>query len=273
MKIVIMAATAAAFACLAHPVEAKSYQAAPAASCHVDESRSGSRTVCGTVVHASNPSRTKRTHHAAAPAKKVAEAPAEKKPEASGGKPPTEKTGWETIKSKATGAHTRVAAKYADRFQAYIDALEADGAKIYYLGGERPGEACNPPRHKHGCGWALDVCQDWRDGVNHARDCNLPTRARMIQLARDAHLLEGGSWCNPDRGHVEVITPGSATGCFDPFGRLAAKREKADALKVVQLAARRVHLADARKRAKVARAARLAAARHRTRVAWVYRRD
>lgn len=168
--------------------------------------------------------------------------------------------------SKKTGAWASVSPKYRDRFQNYIDALEQEGASVYYMGGIRGG-TCVIPQHKHPCGMALDVCQDRRDGVQKERFCNLPPRSKMMELARKEGLFEGGAWCLPDRGHVEVITRRQGRACFDPFGRLMAKREAADVKTVlaqqasrgkVQVAAvekQQVRVA-ARKRARVNYAAR-----------------
>src|SRR5262245_26832965 len=57
--------------------------------------------------------------------------------------------------SKKTGAWASVSAKYRDRFQNYIDALEEEGASIYYMGGIRAGK-CAIPANKHPCGMAMD---------------------------------------------------------------------------------------------------------------------
>lgn len=112
------------------------------------------------------------------------------------------------VRSGKTGATARVAARYAARFQAYIDDLEAHGARVYYMGGIRPGHCSEGSQHP--CGKALDVCQDWRGHVSAARDCNLPGPVEMAAIARSHGLFEGGVWCrNPDYGHAQVDRTGS----------------------------------------------------------------
>jgi hypothetical protein len=159
--------------------------------------------------------------------------------------------------SHKTGAVATVQAKYRNTFQSYIDLLEDEGASIYYMGGYRKGKCSTG--HKHPCGMALDVCQDWRDGVNHAKDCNLPDRSRMMQLAKFAGLFEGGGWCNADRGHVEIPTKRSFSAkqraCADPFGTLVAKRVMADAVKVATASIQKVKVAAAQKRVRLAKRA------------------
>src|SRR5512143_3688329 len=61
------------------------------------------------------------------------------------------------VVSHITGARAREGASYAAKCQAYIDALEANGAKVYSLGGIRGGRCSSA--HLHPCGRALDVCQ------------------------------------------------------------------------------------------------------------------
>lgn len=114
-----------------------------------------------------------------------------------------------TIRSSA-GATARVAKSAASAFQSYIAALEKSGARILSLGGIRRGR-CSIPRHKHPCGLALDVCQLSRGRVDDR--CKLPPRSQAVAMAARTGLIEGGSWCNSDYGHVEVRTPGSADSC------------------------------------------------------------
>lgn len=112
------------------------------------------------------------------------------------------------VRSAKTGAIARVAARYRDRFQAYVDDLEAAGARVLFMGGYRGGP-CAPPRHKHPCGAALDVCQLAR-GVVDGR-CTLPSPSVTAGLARRHGLTEGAIWCSTDYGHVEAGA--SAGGC------------------------------------------------------------
>jgi hypothetical protein len=103
--------------------------------------------------------------------------------------------------SRKTGARARVGAAYAARFQAYIDDLETNyGARVLFMGGNRPGRCSRASEHP--CGKALDVCQH-RRGVVDAR-CKLPARAALGKIAASHGLFEGGRWCNSDYGHVQV---------------------------------------------------------------------
>jgi hypothetical protein len=108
------------------------------------------------------------------------------------------------VRSGKTGATARVAARYVGRFQSYIDAIEASGARVLFMGGIRRGHCSQ--RHKHSCGMALDVCQLAR-GVVDAR-CGLPAAAAIAAMAVRFGLLEGGIWCHGDYGHAEVA-PGA----------------------------------------------------------------
>ena len=116
----------------------------------------------------------------------------------------------DVVRSGKTGAIARVAAAHRAAFQAYVDALEATGSRVLFMGGIRRGR-CRLPRHKHPCGLALDVCQLGRDVVDPR--CHLPSRATMISLARAHGLMEGGAWCHGDRGHAEWITKRQAGAC------------------------------------------------------------
>jgi hypothetical protein len=112
------------------------------------------------------------------------------------------------VQSHKTGAIARVAAQYAGRFQAYIDDLEAHGARIRFMGGYRRGH-CSPA-HLHPCGKALDVCQLSRDRVDPS--CHLPSRMAMIRIAAQHDLSEGGQWCHGDRGHVQAMATAGSCG-------------------------------------------------------------
>lgn len=105
------------------------------------------------------------------------------------------------VTSRKTGARARVGVAHAARFQAYIDDLESNhGARIFFMGGIRPGR-CSPSG-LHPCGKALDVCQ-LRRGVVDPR-CHLPPRRALAQVASSHGLFEGGRWCNSDYGHVQI---------------------------------------------------------------------
>jgi len=133
----------------------------------------------------------------------------------------------EIIRSKKTGVTAQVAQKYAAKFQAYIDAVEAEGAAIYYMTGFRKGR-CAVPRNKHPCGMALDLCQDARGKVSRMRNCRLPPPKRLAAIAKKFGLIEGGTWCNSDYGHVEVRSARQAEGCrrniYTAVARWKAKR-------------------------------------------------
>lgn len=107
------------------------------------------------------------------------------------------------VRSKKTGRTAKVAARYRDRFQNYIDDLEAHGATIWYMGGFRHGRCSEA--HQHPCGAALDVCQDWRGHVSWHRDCHLPHPNEMAAIAARHGLFEGGLWCQGDYGHAQVL--------------------------------------------------------------------
>lgn len=109
------------------------------------------------------------------------------------------------VRSSA-GAHATVSSSYAGAFQAYINDLEANGARILFMGGNRAGYCSQ--RHKHSCGMALDVCQYSRGVVE--RKCNLPSRPEIARIAARHGLFEGGQWCSSDYGHAEA---GGSAAC------------------------------------------------------------
>jgi len=111
-------------------------------------------------------------------------------------------SGSGVVRSKKTGATARVSPRYAAKFQAYIDDLEARGAAVYYMGGYRKGPCWIGGLHP--CGKALDVCQDSRDRVSGLKNCRLPGRSELARIAAAHGLFEGGQWCNGDMGHVQV---------------------------------------------------------------------
>lgn len=112
------------------------------------------------------------------------------------------------VKSK-TGASARVGARYAKRFQAYIDDLENNyGARVLFMGGIRRGHCTSSSQHP--CGKAIDLCQ-LRRGVVDTR-CRLPGRSALAQIAASHDLFEGGRWCNSDYGHAQVDTTANACG-------------------------------------------------------------
>lgn len=117
-------------------------------------------------------------------------------------------TGSGIVRSHKTGAIARVGAMFAARFQSYIDALEAHGASVRFMGGIRSGP-CSA-RHEHPCGKALDVCQYRRDVVDPR--CHLPDRSTMARIAEAHGLFEGGQWCNGDMGHAQVGVTAPACG-------------------------------------------------------------
>jgi hypothetical protein len=123
------------------------------------------------------------------------------------------------VMSRKTGARARVGIAHAARFQAYIDDLESKhGARIFFMGGIRPGR-CSPSG-LHPCGEALDVCQ-LRRGVVDPR-CHLPPRRTLAQVASSHGLFEGGRWCNSDYGHVQIGA--TSRDCGDPRTRIVRRQ-------------------------------------------------
>lgn len=110
-----------------------------------------------------------------------------------------------TIHSKF-GATATVGEKYAAQFQALVDGLEAQGARIRFMGGTRRGRCATAS--KHPCGMALDVCQLSRGRVDSR--CHLPDRHSVSEIARKHGLFSGGDWCSSDYGHFEA---GGSTAC------------------------------------------------------------
>lgn len=135
------------------------------------------------------------------------------------------------VRSGKTGAVARVAARFKEAFQAYVDDVEAAGGRITFMGGIRPGP-CAIPWSKHPCGMAIDLCQYRRGIVDHA--CRLPAESVMAALAVRHGLIEGGVWCNGDRGHAEVRTQRQAEACRSNLYAAVRKFKK-----------RRLHIAGA----------------------------
>lgn len=128
------------------------------------------------------------------------------------------------VMSRRTGARARVGIAHAPRFQAYIDDLESNhGARIFFIGGIRPGHCASSSLHP--CGRALDVCQ-LRRGVVDQR-CHLPPRRKLAQIASSHGLFEGGRWCDSDYGHVQL---GATAGdCGDRRTRFVRRRHAPEA--------------------------------------------
>ncbi len=117
------------------------------------------------------------------------------------------------VRSHKTNAHARVSPRFAPRFQAYINDLEAHGAVIRFMGGYRKGRCST--RHMHPCGQALDVCQLKRGVVD--RRCHLPSRRSIAAIAARHGLFEGGRWCDSDYGHAQI--GGNACGAHRHLAR------------------------------------------------------
>ena len=122
------------------------------------------------------------------------------------------------VVSHKTGARARVSPRHAAAFQAYIDDLEAHGARVLFMGGYRHGRCSSA--HQHPCGAALDVCQLSRGRVD-AR-CHLPGRRSIADIAAAHGLFEGGRWCHSDYGHAQALT--SAGDCSRTFAARRARR-------------------------------------------------
>ena len=112
------------------------------------------------------------------------------------------------VVSHKTGAHATVGVRYAAKFQAYIDRIEAAGARVLFMGGIRHGRCSSG--HQHPCGMALDVCQLRRDRVDGR--CGLPGRHALARIAASVGLFEGGQWCHGDYGHAQVEASAPACG-------------------------------------------------------------
>ena len=110
--------------------------------------------------------------------------------------------------SRKTGARAYVSPRYRAEFQAYVNDLEAHGARVKFMGGYRRGH-CSP-RHMHPCGKALDVCQLSRGRVDPS--CHLPGRSRIAAIANRHGLFEGGEWCHSDYGHAQAGVSAPACG-------------------------------------------------------------
>ena len=111
-----------------------------------------------------------------------------------------------TVISHKTGATAQVSARFAARFQGYVNAIERAGGRVRFMGGYRHGRCSSG--HQHPCGKALDVCQMSRDRVDPS--CRLPPRYRLAQIARAHGLFEGGQWCHGDYGHAQA---GASDAC------------------------------------------------------------
>lgn len=117
-------------------------------------------------------------------------------------------TGSGVVRSRKTGATARVSASFAPIAQAVVDAMEARGASIKFMGGYRKGPCASYSLHP--CGQALDLCQLGRGVVD--RRCNMPSRAVEIEVARAHGAYSGGVWCNQDRGHIQMLNTASSCG-------------------------------------------------------------
>lgn len=112
------------------------------------------------------------------------------------------------VRSHKTGATARVSPRFAPIAQAVVDAMEAAGATIKFMGGYRPGP-CSPAS-LHPCGLAIDLCQLARGVVD--RRCNMPSRSAENAIARANGAFSGGEWCNQDRGHIQMLNTAGRCG-------------------------------------------------------------
>ena len=112
------------------------------------------------------------------------------------------------VVSHKTGATAHVSASAAPRFQAYVDALEAHGAVIKFMGGYRRGHCSSSSMHP--CGRALDICQTGRGRVSAS--CRLPAPQVVVQIASSMGLQEGAAWCHSDYGHVQTQVTAAPCG-------------------------------------------------------------
>jgi D-alanyl-D-alanine carboxypeptidase len=112
------------------------------------------------------------------------------------------------VVSHKTGASARVGAEFAAKFQGYVDAIEAAGGTVYFMGGIRRGHCGLASLHP--CGRALDICQVSRGRVDPR--CHLPSRHELARIAEAHGLFEGGRWCHSDYGHAQVGETAAACG-------------------------------------------------------------
>lgn len=142
------------------------------------------------------------------------------------------------VRSLKTGVIAHVAAQYAGKFQGLLNDLESAGATIYYMGGIRPGRCSLGSQHP--CGWAIDICQDYRGHVSGSKDCNLPKPAKFHEIVRAHGLYDGSVWCSTDYGHVQAKDSGgcnmAAHGSWGHGGRYLASMTGS-----IQIAAERRH--------------------------------
>jgi hypothetical protein len=127
------------------------------------------------------------------------------------------------VVSHKTGARARVAPEYASRFQSYVDAIEATGAEVRFMGGIRPGHCSSSSMHP--CGRALDVCQTGRGRVDHR--CHLPAPAQLRSIAASVGLFEGSAWCHSDYGHAQTQETAAACGSRPATMTASAKSRRA----------------------------------------------
>ncbi len=119
------------------------------------------------------------------------------------------------------GVTAKVNPKYRARFQCLVDALEANGYRISFMGGYRNSKiAGTDVVSKHAFGNALDVNQTARNRVKGA----LPKNASA--LAKQCGLFHGAQWGDPDAGHFEVPgEDGFRSQLEDADKQLAEERE------------------------------------------------
>jgi hypothetical protein len=104
-----------------------------------------------------------------------------------------------TIQSPCSKATAKIDRGVAGAFRGLLGDLCRQGYKPRFMGGWRRGQ-CAPPRHKHPCGWAIDIDQVARGRVTQRQPGNVNA------MARRWGLLHGAEWRNNDRGHFEVIS-------------------------------------------------------------------
>jgi hypothetical protein len=98
-----------------------------------------------------------------------------------------------------SGATACVASRAVAAFQSFVNALEATGYRIDFMGGWRAHGSCRAC-NMHPRGLAIDINQTGRNRVTR----RLP--AGVTALAAQYGLLHGAVWDHADAGHFELLS-------------------------------------------------------------------
>lgn len=108
--------------------------------------------------------------------------------------------------STASGKRVTVSAAAANDFKGFLDALEAKGAPIGYVGGYGVRKIAGTNAwSEHSKGQAIDMgSMRGRDQIDPALRAWINSHpAEWRELLARYHMRSGGDWRNPDLGHVE----------------------------------------------------------------------